>query len=301
MKETFKTTHKIYTAWNYEKELADLNKASEEGWQLIEGGCFHSRFVYREGIRYRYQLDFRRVEDLPRYIETFREQGWEYINSTFNNWNYFRKVYNPSKPEENYEIFTDRQSQSEMNHRWGRIALICFVATLLVSVYFFASMMMTPSLPYLCIFVAMAIETLFLLRGILIMRKTDTNKLRRSDSSLFVGMLLALVIGFTAFITLSAMRPVQSFRQKTDGLSEPMLAKRWVDFEVSYKDNYFIDVEVTANAPLTVALVNEDGETVYTQTGEAFTAENARVKLDSGRYWVTLSGSSGFEITLSVR
>ena len=66
-----KHTHKVYSAWNYEKEIEDLNKASEEGGQLVKGGSFGSKFERNPNMQYRYQLDFRRVENMGRYIETY--------------------------------------------------------------------------------------------------------------------------------------------------------------------------------------------------------------------------------------
>ena len=55
MSKAYKTSYKAYSAWNYLKEVEDLNAASEQGWQLVHGGCFHNRFVKNPGIRYRYQ------------------------------------------------------------------------------------------------------------------------------------------------------------------------------------------------------------------------------------------------------
>ncbi len=66
MSKTRKTSFKAYPAWNYEKEIEDLNAASEKGWQLVRGGCFHSTFEKNPDIRYRYQLDFRRIDNLGR-------------------------------------------------------------------------------------------------------------------------------------------------------------------------------------------------------------------------------------------
>lgn len=84
MARQYKTSHRVYTAWNYQKEIEDLNKASEQGWQLIKGGCFSSKFKWNPDVRYRYQIDYPgKVEDMGRYIETFREQGWEFINATY--------------------------------------------------------------------------------------------------------------------------------------------------------------------------------------------------------------------------
>ncbi len=120
----YKTEHHVYAAWDYEKELAHLDEMSRQGWQLIRGGCFHSRFVRNEHVLYRYQLDFRAdIDDQMRYRETFREQGWEYINSTFNGWHYFRKPYDAKLPENEYQIYTDRPSRQEMAGRQGRIIL----------------------------------------------------------------------------------------------------------------------------------------------------------------------------------
>ena len=35
-----KTVWKMYSAWNYEKEIEDLNRASEQGWNLVKGRSF---------------------------------------------------------------------------------------------------------------------------------------------------------------------------------------------------------------------------------------------------------------------
>jgi hypothetical protein len=40
----YKRKFGIYAAWNYELEVEDLNKMSEQGWQLIKGGCFSNKF-----------------------------------------------------------------------------------------------------------------------------------------------------------------------------------------------------------------------------------------------------------------
>lgn len=119
----YKTSYRVYFAWDFDREIEDLNQKSREGWQLIEGGCFHSRFELDNNVCYRYQIDFNnKVDNLERYVEMFREQGWEYINSTYNNWHYFRKKYNENLPQEEYQIYTDYDSKKEMAERWLKIA-----------------------------------------------------------------------------------------------------------------------------------------------------------------------------------
>lgn len=129
-----KTSHRVYGAWEYRREIEDLNRESRDGWQLVRGGCFYSRFERDEGITYRYQIDFRgKIENMPHYLESFRDQGWEYINSTFNGWHFFRKVYHPDLPENEYEIYTDEVSLAQMHGRWRRMAMILGSILLLVA------------------------------------------------------------------------------------------------------------------------------------------------------------------------
>lgn len=138
-----KVSHKIYEAWEYEREIADLNKMSEEGWQLEKGGCFHSVFRKNDQVRYIYQLDYTpRLQDKERYLEFFSEQGWEYINSTFNGWNYFRKQYREDLSEEEKVIYTDKQSLYEMQNRYV-VMLRAFVilACVMTPLYLFMGVM----------------------------------------------------------------------------------------------------------------------------------------------------------------
>ncbi len=106
---------KLFAAWDYEKELEFLNKQSEIGWQMYRGGLISTKFKKDESIVYRYQLDFNlHIEDRLEYLGFFHDQGWEYINSTINGWHYFRKEYDPNKPADEYELYTDFSSKKEM-------------------------------------------------------------------------------------------------------------------------------------------------------------------------------------------
>lgn len=115
-------SYKVYAAWEYEKEEKALDKASKEGLQLIKGGCFHSEFKRDNSVRYIYQLDYNTgIKDFERYKDVFKEQGWEYINSTFNGWHYFRKPYKENMEESEMKIYTDTESLNEMQNRWLRV------------------------------------------------------------------------------------------------------------------------------------------------------------------------------------
>ena len=122
-----KRTVKMFAAWDYEFEEQEFNRMSEQGWQLVSGGSFTQKYEYDDSVVYRYQLDYNNdVSDMTRYEETFRDAGWERVNSNFNGWHVFRKAYDPALPQEEYEIYTDDQSRNEMLKRWRRVCYIGF-------------------------------------------------------------------------------------------------------------------------------------------------------------------------------
>ena len=300
MSGNYKTSYAFYSAWNYQKEIDDLNAASEQGWQLTSGGCFHNRFVKNPNVRYRYQLDFGRIDDMPRYIETFREQGWEYINSTFNGWHYLRKLYAPSLPEEYYEIFTDKESLREMNTRWARIATVIGTVLALFALISAVRMVLRPHLPVLVQMFTFIVESALLLFGAFTMRKGETGRRWKNDS-LYVGCVFAVIIlGAIAGIALTEQRPHFTTEQMAESVDEPVVDARWADFEVKYADTYYLDLTMEAEKPFTFAVVDEAGNVVYTETSGDFSEENIRLKLGRGKYSFSRSTADGFHLTASI-
>lgn len=52
---------------------------------------------------------------------------WEYMNSTFNGWHYFRKKYSNGMTKEEMEIYSDKESLEEMQKRYERIMWLCAI------------------------------------------------------------------------------------------------------------------------------------------------------------------------------
>lgn len=133
-----KVSYNVYAAWEYEREESDLNKKSQEGWQLEKGGCFHSVFRRDETIRYIYQIDYKPdLDDKERYKEIFAEAGWEYINSTYNGWHYFRKKYEEGMDVEEEKIYSDKDSLYEMQNRYVRLISLFAALYLILTVISF--------------------------------------------------------------------------------------------------------------------------------------------------------------------
>ena len=300
MSEKRKTSFRVYSAWNYRKEVEDLNRASEQGWQLEKGGCFHSKFVKNPDIRYRYQLDYGKIENMGRYIETFREQGWEYINSTFNGWHYFRKLYDPSLPEEEYEIFTDRESLKEMNTRWARFALAIGAVLGAFSLMFIVKMFRTPDLPTLIQLIVLLVESVILIRGGFIMRNPDSSRNRLGDGALIAAFLAVVLLGSASSIALRDLRPDFYTEQRASSVDEPVIDNRWADFKVRYPDNYYLDLDMEADAPMTFAIINGKGEKVFEKTSDDFHGEGIRLRLPRGDYQFSMSYETGYDLKCSI-
>ena len=130
------TSHKVYAAWEYKQEEKDLNEASKNGLQLLKGGCFRSQYIQDDSVRYIYQLDFCHPDNKARYIECFEDAGWQYINSTFNGWHYFRRPYEENVSPEDVKIYTDQESLYEMENRWINILRLCSIITLIAGIWY---------------------------------------------------------------------------------------------------------------------------------------------------------------------
>ena len=252
--KNIKVERAVYAAWDYELELQHLNQMSEQGWQLIRGGCFHTKYERDEGVVYRYQLDHNmKIENRMRYVETFREQGWEYINSTFNGWHYFRKVYDPELPAEEYEIYSDCPSKQEMASRVGRLlAVLAGIVGLMfaASVAFFIR---EPGMAMIGIMVEML--TALLLTGIGAVRMSSVGRGEAPARKFPVAAMVTVVmIGLVWFMVFASAehRSMASWSHQTDGCAE-------IAFEMKLPDWVDISVQLHDAQEMTVMVLGDNG------------------------------------------
>lgn len=302
MKNKYKTLFRAYFAWDYKQELEELDRLSGQGWQLVKGGCFHSRFVKNEEQRYRYQLDYRPgIDDMGRYLETFREQGWEYVNSTYNGWRYFRKVYDPELPQEEYEIFTDRSSLGEMTRRLLTLTRVLMAVTLLMAAVEGVLLVMKPRLPQMIMTGTLLLEGLVIAWGAGLMDSQEEPKGKLKSGYAVWVFLLVLVLGFGSSIYLMEQRYSSGVMYLGGFGDGSATVEHWGEFKIAYKDNYYLSAEISAQSPLTLSLVREEtGETVYAReldtAGEelpVLVLEDEPVKLGRGSYRIYLSDYYG--------
>lgn len=298
MSELYKTSRKAFTAWNYQAEVEELNRMSEQGWQLIKGKLFSQKYKKNDGIVYKYQLDYQpKIEDLGRYIETFSEQGWEYVNSTFNGWHYFRKVYDPSLPPETYEIYTDVNSLKEMNNKWMRLgtilAIILGLGAILTGYMLGESFRISSTI----LFVAITAEFFWLGSGVLRMRKNSKNK-KAFNASYFLAFLFGTVL---VYFLVNSARLDFNVTTKADNYApiEKTHPVKWNGVIVSYPDFYNLEVEGTIAAPLSFEIINTKTNTVVMEdtlvpdSNKNISFEKKNLFLKKGTYSINFTNFDG--------
>lgn len=252
--KNIKVERAVYAAWDYELEIEHLNRMSEQGWQLIHGGCFRTKYERNDSVVYRYQLDHNmKIDNRMRYIDTYREQGWEYINSTFNGWHYFRKPYDPSKPAEEYEIYSDRPSKEEMAGRLGRVLTVLAV---MVGLLFAASVIdfvMQPSMAMIGIIVEMLAA--LILSGTGAVRMRSVGRGETPAKKFPVAVLFAVVaIGLVWFMVFASAEHhlAANWSQQTDGRAE-------LPFEITLPDWVDVSVQLHDAQKMTVTVLGDNG------------------------------------------
>ena len=303
----YKKKYNIYSAWNYEQEVLDLNARSEKGWQLIKGKSFSHKYEYNPEVRYRYQLDYlpgiSGTAEMVRCLDTYKELGWEFVNKTFNGWYYFRKVYNPSLPEEEYELYTDPASLKEMQSRWAIFAIFIAVAAGLFFLLWSIRLFLQPCLPHLTVSLTLGIEFFVFLRAVILMRNPYKPKAHRSDCLFTALFFVVLIGGFILFVNTLEHRPYNTCRSTAEYYSpipaEFEKATQWDTLSVSYTDRYYLDLNIDAESPIRLTILNDAGETVYTVKESHISEEDLMLRLSKGTYKIYLSdfAGGGFDIS----
>lgn len=267
MKNT-KRVFGVYAAWDYTHEIDDLNKMSEKGWQLTKGGLFSNCYKKNDGVRYRYQIDFNNhIDEMARYIETFREQGWEYINSTWNDWHYFRKLYDSNLPAEEYEIYNDNQSLKEMQGNWKKTATSLAVLLGICSLYQILKVISAFRFPNAILAAILLTEFIMVLRGAIAMKNPKRSGKGCESGMKISSLVVAIFIGLV--ITLAGLTFREDGIKSTAESYKPVSAANPVDLykmKISYPDFYHFTIKGELGASATFTLKNnEAGDVIFTE------------------------------------
>lgn len=277
-----KKTYNIFSAWDHKKELDFLNKQSEEGWQMYWSGGFYAKYEKDEDIIYKYQLDFNpKVENPLEYFEYFKDQGWEYISSTFNGWHYFRKLYDSNKPDHEYEIYTDLPSKKEMTGRLTKFLLPIAFFEGLVLIMNLLYLIFKPELRSLTASILFGTFVIFFARGIHLMSKSfEVSKSRKKTRlGLWLGVIIILIT--TQTIVLDSKNHLNLQSDYYMGL-ENKLDIKIVSFESKLPDIYYFTSEVDSKLPTIISIENNKGDIIYST--EDYKVEKKKIFLKKGMY-----------------
>lgn len=108
------TKHKLFWAWEDDKEEEWLMEQSQQGLHLEEVSFITYRFNQGPPQDYAYRLDYLDSSKPTReYLQIFADAGWEHLGTLFG-WQYFRKLVAPG---ETAEIYTDPESKIQKYRR----------------------------------------------------------------------------------------------------------------------------------------------------------------------------------------
>ena len=119
-----KKIHKIFFAWEFEKEERWLNEMSMEGWALEKASFGTYRFTRCEPGEYIIRMELNSAPDYRRFVE---EAGGEYIGSCVN-WVYFRRRADLGE----FKLQSDLDSRIAHFDRIGRTLGLIGSANLLI-------------------------------------------------------------------------------------------------------------------------------------------------------------------------
>ena len=295
--KNIKRRYTMYPAWEYKQEIADMNALSDKGWQLKKGGCFRSVFYRDDTARYRYALDYNsHIDDPARYRDTFAEQGWEFLNDTFNGWHFFRKRYDPSLPPEEYEIYTDEQSVREMAGRWSRLGYAFGAVELAATAANGLMALRLPSVTGIAITLACLVLGVAILTGAWRIRHPHVaGKPRKSLRWCFGTAFSILALG----LLFGVLRYYQS--SSSEYVYDPSAPPWTWEMSAPLPDFYTMDVEADTDAMVKITVTDKNGKVLAEMGGGRDLRASQTMFLWPGKYDVTVqydadtpAGTSGF-------
>lgn len=165
-----KVMHRLFMAWQHEKEEAWLNEMAETGWNLVDTSL--CRYVFEEGTpgEYQYRLELlehgAKSQEGMDYIQFMEDTGVEHIATWFNGWAFFRKKVADGP----FEVFSDIDSKIKHFRRIERVLTVALLLELFAGFLQVAQYVETHAALSLGVAVFAAVLAAFILFGLVRIR-----------------------------------------------------------------------------------------------------------------------------------
>lgn len=166
-----KVMHRLFMAWQYEKEEAWLNEMAANGWNLVDTSL--CRYTFEEGTpgEYQYRLELlehgAKSPESAAYIRFMEETGAEHVATWFNGWAYFRKKVADGP----FEIYSDIDSKIKHLKRIEHILLLALACELCAGVSQGGQYAVTGGKLSLGVFIFAMVFAVIILLGVVRIRK----------------------------------------------------------------------------------------------------------------------------------
>ena len=121
--------HKVFLAWEFEKEEKWLNEMSAKGLALVGVGC--CKYTFEECLPGEYTIRLELLKNRPKHLESqqylrfMEETGVQYLGSILR-WVHFRK----KRTEGEFDLFSDNESKCKHLNLILSLLTIVFVLNL---------------------------------------------------------------------------------------------------------------------------------------------------------------------------
>lgn len=280
---------RLFLAFDYDLEEEHINSMSKQGWQLKKGGLFHHSYI-KGDQDYRYQLDFnlkvkKDYDEFNRYLDKYKEQGWEHINSTINGWHYFRKLYIPGTDEEGYSLNTDDTSLNKMLRKWNHIARTLQVVYIIYTIFSIINLAaLGNTLAGLSSMLSFLAITLLQL-GMLTMKGKRVRPNKKSPTRTFISYTLLGGMGIS-FILMLYLLFFGFYIQRIEYSTQINCNTQDFrgDFTIKKDGFYMLDIKSKSERGTLMIQISRDDKIIYNCGGSKVTVSNKRLCLKEGEY-----------------
>lgn len=180
--------------------------------------------------------------------------------------------------------------------KWTQVVKILLIVTIALEILQTWKLWQEPQLPQILMVVMLALFIGAFVYGYYSMKLTDEGKtlkyrMGRGISILLIAVILALGI---AYSVLSLFRPSVSDKIESDKytIKNEQGYQDLAAFVVKYEDNYYMNLNIKNEYPVTIQVTDHKGNEVFSNTAMKMDRKAIKIRLTKGTYELRVSFAS---------